>query len=145
MPSSLSLTRRRAQKYQKKKGRFKLYVDSAVLIFQLLGLYYYFLAYQATQNLPPSLRQSYAIYNDLEDAPARPLLPFKLAGDLFENLPSPNSTDENVLECGVALSDDGFTPPVDIPRWSLPTNSTGLDAFVDNQVRPPISAIAMTP
>jgi hypothetical protein len=109
----------------------------------------YMMSFLATRDLPTSLRSAYTIYNDIQNAPARPLLPYKysigtLRSDVSMLSNDTTAAEADMLVCGAAVTKlTGYVPPVDIPRWALPTNSTGLDTFMKNQVRMPVWTVVV--
>lgn len=125
----------RVQKYQR-TGAARQYANVVLVVLQLVVLSAYCLTLLYTARLPSSLRQGYDVYNDAEAAAARPLLPFKvtppvLAGNTSALLAG---NDSDALECGVDVLGSSFVPPVDIPRWALPTDNSGLSRLLQNQV-----------
>lgn len=114
-----------------------LYLNAFTAGCQLIALGAFVLTILYTDMLPSSLRQRYAIYNDLEGADARPLLPHKavpegVAGNDSGWLAAGSGGE---LECGGGLIGATFVPPADVPRWALPTDPAGLDRLYQNQVR----------
>ena len=108
-----------------------------IVLCQLASFGCYIGSLVATQKLPSRLRQAYPIYNNLDGAQARPLLPYKAESTLFSPDNGTDWTsmqDETILTCGVDVTSPGFTPPADIPRWALPTDNSGLDELIQNQV-----------
>jgi hypothetical protein len=123
------------QKYRKKRGTFAFYLDAYILILQVAVVLTYALSILATTRLPASLRQTYNVYNDLQGAPARPLLPCKHSlGFAAVNETGYNGLDNGeLLQCGMDVSSMGFVPPADIPRWALETDNSGLNDLVQAQ------------
>jgi hypothetical protein len=108
-------------------------LDSWILATQLAGVLVYCASLWARVRLPSSLPQSYSIYNDLADAPARPLLPHKQdIGYVLANATGYSGLD-GLIECGVDIT--SVVPPADIPRWALKTDNTGLNSLVQRKVR----------
>lgn len=125
------------QRYQRKANVASIHLATVIVTLQVLAVGSYLLSARATFRLPSALRQPYQIYNALEDASVRPLLPFKVAPPLVTADSDALSEDEvsELLTCGVDVTQPAFVPPADIPRWALPTNNTGLNDLWRNQVR----------
>ena len=138
-----ALTNGQVQKYQKTGAAMQAF-DAALVALQLVVIASYGLTLLFTDKLPSSLRQNYDIYNNLGGAPARPLLPSKATAPVLSANASGfiAAESEGILECGVNVTGESFTPPLDIPRWALPTDNSGLNRLVQNQVGPVNHAVS---
>ena len=83
---------------------------------------------------PPNLAgtENFYVYDNVADAPARPLAPKKIepaSPDLILNatIADVHSADAHV-DCPSEVSDNF------VPRWTLPDDETGLSHFRDQQV-----------
>ena len=126
------------QKFRTKTNQAAMLLIPLIVSCQLASFGCHVASLVATKKLPSYLRQSYPIYNDLGGAQARPLLPYKDVPALsFSRNNASDWTsmqDDFILTCGVDVTSPGFTPPPDIPRWALPTDNSGLNDLIQNQV-----------
>lgn len=128
--------RTRMQRYQKSESLGTIILNVAVLICQINAALVFFEGLGAVDALPPSLRAAYNIYNAVDTAPARPLLPFKRYSDALLVDTDYNLTGVDLLPCGTGgVGAAGTVAPVLAPRWALETNNAGFDEFFENQVR----------
>lgn len=91
--------------------------------------------------LPNHVNDVYRVYNSVDAAPARIMLPAKHGA--FSALGTDAATsgqladDDVVPLCGSAVADDGQEAAISttLPTWQLPDDNSGLDAFAETLVR----------
>jgi hypothetical protein len=123
------------QKYQKQKGGATIVFNYVITACHVAAAITFAATLQAAQELPPSLRAPYKIYNAAATAVVRPLLPYKANSDRLTVMTGSISNYTTLLECGTSSLDASTSKaPTEVPRWALPTNNTGINNFYENQV-----------
>jgi hypothetical protein len=118
------------QKYsQQDRNTFAKLLTTVILSSEIIGFAVFGAVVRISFKLPTTLRQSYSIYDAVESADARILLPFKGPSSWV----TANASVDVLPTCSATLQDNAL-PPGNLPRWTLPTNNTDLQHFVSNQV-----------
>ena len=106
---------------------------------QLLGLLPLLLAVWLTYRLPSAVDARYCVYQDVESARARILLPVR--GAAFPQLQSDSQAsaafdiEASIPFCGGNQHAEIDYVPTQLPEWVLPADESGLIGFADAIVR----------
>ena len=119
----------------------KTAIPFGLLCTQLLALSPLLQAIWLTYRLPEHVDQRYDIYQGVDAAPARILLPTKtsdfsvLATDAGSISDAGPDVAEQLPYCGGIQHGSLDYTPTNLPLWTLPTDESGLNGFMEALVR----------